>query len=136
MRTVQVEELNLIWYPPVIGDYSDFMDPIVYKRIGDDAWTYNDENLPLKIYIECTDGEWDAIYTREQFLKWYRWYLEVNSCSKDVAEFEGNTFLEKIFNQLNRNTYSFELCEATEEDERARENMKYENIIKRFRDNN
>ena len=96
-----IEQQDLVRYPSIMSDdYSDLHCTICYKRVGDDAWMLNDDNLPSSIKVLAGGvhvlpfQEW--IMSKTEFVKWFNEVRSFERSDRDIGDCQGSTLLEKI----------------------------------------
>lgn len=107
MKKYFAEELNLIRYPRTHSeDYSDLHCLVCYKRVDEDAWMLNTDNLPESVQVQLGGvhvlpfQEWAM--DRDAFVKWFTEVLSFHQSDRDIGDCEGATLLEKIQDWFNK----------------------------------
>lgn len=96
-----IEQQELVRYPRTSSeDYSDLHCTICYKRVGEDAWMLNDDNLPSSIKVVAGGvhvlpfQEWTM--NKQEFSKWFNEVASFEQSARDIGDCQGSTLLEKI----------------------------------------
>lgn len=96
-----IEQQELVRYPRIASEeYSDLQCTICYKRVGDDAWMLNIDNLPEAIRVESEAGCY--ILAKEVFINWFNEVVSFQQSDRDVADCDGSTLLQKIQDWFNK----------------------------------
>ena len=113
-----IEQQELVRFPRTYSEeYSDLHCTICYKRVGDDVWMLNSDNLPESIKVVVGGvhvlpfHEW--IMNRDEFIKWFNEVASFEQSDLDIGECEGATLLQKIqewFNKINAEVRVEEIC--------------------------